>query len=83
MTLKLDVPPDVEREKLVTAAVALYGAGMLTQGQAAEMGGLSRVEFFDELGRRGVTPFQYDPDDRDWADTPEAAETADERRAAG
>lgn len=40
-------------------AVALFAAQLLTQGQAAEMAGLTRIAFFDALGRFGVTPFQY------------------------
>lgn len=40
-------------------AVALFAAQLLTQGQAAEMAGLTRIAFFDTLGRFGVTPFQY------------------------
>lgn len=60
MTLTLDIPEGVEQEKLVRAAIALYDAQILTQGQAAQMAGLSRTAFFDALGRHGVSPFQYD-----------------------
>lgn len=63
MTLTMDIPADVEREKLVRAAIALYDARIFTQGQAAQMAGLSRVAFFDALGRCGVSPFQYDLDE--------------------
>lgn len=65
MTLTLDIPTDRrresrdEQERLEKAAVALYDAHLITQGQAAEMAGLSRVEFFDRLGHYGVSPFQY------------------------
>lgn len=73
MTLTLDIPNGVaetdagRQEKLARAAVALFDAELLTQGQAAEMAGLSRVEFFDLLGRAGVSPFQYEWDDA-WMD---------------
>ena len=57
--LTLNVPQDLDAEKRLRLAVALFDAHLLTQGQAAEMAGLSRVEFYDALGRFGVTPFQY------------------------
>lgn len=57
--LTLEVPRDLDAGKRLRLAVALFDAQLLTQGQAAEMAGLSRVEFYDALGRFGVTPFQY------------------------
>lgn len=60
MTVTLDIPTNLsvlQRERL---AVALYDARMISQGRAAELAGLSRVEFFDALGRYGITPFQYE-----------------------
>ena len=57
--LTLNVPQDLDADKRLRLAVALFDAQLLTQGQAAEMTGLSRVEFYDALGRFGVTPFQY------------------------
>ncbi len=68
MTLKLEgpaddltvrVPQDMDAEKRLRLAVALFDAELLTQAQAAQMAGLSRVAFYDALGRFGVTPFQY------------------------
>ncbi|MDQ2686962.1 MAG: UPF0175 family protein [Armatimonadota bacterium] len=58
--LTVNVPADLDAEKRLRLAVALFDAHLLTQGQAAQMAGLSRVAFFDALGRFGVTPFQYD-----------------------
>lgn len=63
MTLTLDIPAGTEREKLERIAVALYDAQALTQGQAAEMAGMSRAEFLDVLGREGISPFQYSAED--------------------
>lgn len=60
MTLTVDIPPETEAAKLVRAAVALYDARLLSQGQAAEMAGLSRAEFIAALGKEGVAIFQYD-----------------------
>ncbi len=63
MTLTLDIPVGTqgaqERQKRVKAAVAMYDAQLVSQGQAAELAGLSRAEFIDALGRFGVSPFQY------------------------
>ncbi len=36
---------------------------MLSQGRAADIAGVSRVEFIDALGRFGVTPFQVDTEE--------------------
>lgn len=63
MTITLDVPPSTDADKLVKAAVALYDARLLSQGQAAEMAGLSRAAFIEALIHAGVSPFQYDADE--------------------
>jgi predicted HTH domain antitoxin len=66
MTLTLDIrthapQEDAEqREKLARAAIALYDARLVTQGQAAEMAGLSRADFIEALIRAGVSVIQYD-----------------------
>ncbi len=45
------------RELRVLAAVKLYELGRLTSGRAAELAGMSRVEFLLALGRYSVFPF--------------------------
>lgn len=45
------------REMRVLAAVKMYELGRLTSGRAAELAGMSRVEFLLALGRYGVFPF--------------------------
>lgn len=60
MTLTLDVPSNLEGAKRERLAVALYDARMVSQGRAAQIAGLNRTDFFDLLGRYGVTPFQYE-----------------------
>ncbi|MDE3091714.1 MAG: UPF0175 family protein [Chloroflexota bacterium] len=45
------------REVLVLAAVKLYELGHLSSGRAAELAGMSRVEFLLSLGRYRVFPF--------------------------
>lgn len=46
------------RELLVLAAVKLYEIGHLSSGRAAELAGMSRVEFLLSLGRYKVFPFE-------------------------
>jgi predicted HTH domain antitoxin len=45
------------RELPVLAAVKLYELGRLSSGRAAELAGMSRVEFLVALGRYKVFPF--------------------------
>lgn len=67
--ITLDVPEKVflaektdevsfARELLILAAVKLYELGRLSSGRAAELAGMSRVEFLLALGRYKVFPFQ-------------------------
>lgn len=51
-------PATFTRELRIAAAVKWYELGRISQGRAAEIAGLSRVEFIDALGRYGVSPFQ-------------------------
>ncbi|MEW6355601.1 MAG: UPF0175 family protein [Planctomycetota bacterium] len=46
------------RELRMLAAVKLYELGRLSSGRAAELAGVSRVEFLLSLGRYKVFPFQ-------------------------
>jgi len=45
------------KELRVLAAVKLYEMGRLSSGRAAELAGMSRVEFLMNLGRYKVFPF--------------------------
>jgi predicted HTH domain antitoxin len=45
------------REILVLAAVKLYEIGRLSSGRAAELAGMSRIEFLLNLNRYKVFPF--------------------------
>jgi len=51
-------PKDMAKEMRIAAAVKWYELGMLSQGKAAEVAGLSRAEFINELSRFKVSPFQ-------------------------
>ncbi len=46
------------RELQVLAAIKLYELGRLSSGRAAELAGMSRVEFLLSLGRYKVFPFE-------------------------
>ncbi len=46
------------RELLMLAAVKLYELGHLSSGRAAELAGISRVEFLLSLGRYKVFPLE-------------------------
>lgn len=56
-------PLTFTRELRIAAAVKWYELGRVSQGRAAEIAGLSRVEFFDALSRYGVSPFQESMED--------------------
>jgi len=47
----------------LAAAVKWYELGRLSQERAAELAGLSRRAFLDELGRWGVSAVQSSPDE--------------------
>lgn len=51
-------PVGFAHEMRLAAAVKWYEMRYISQGRAAEIAGLSRVEFVASLGRFGVTPFQ-------------------------
>jgi predicted HTH domain antitoxin len=72
-TLTLEIPAEVARairlppqetpQRLrLELAVALYAQALLSVGKAAELAGIDRIRFDEELFRRHV-PMQYDASD--------------------
>ncbi|MBK8168605.1 MAG: UPF0175 family protein [bacterium] len=51
-------PAEFAREMRVAAAVQWYAQGTVSQGKAAELAGLARADFLDELHRRQVPACQ-------------------------
>lgn len=51
-------PEELASDMRLAAAVKWYESGMVSQGKAAEIAGLSRAEFIGALGRFSVSPFQ-------------------------
>ena len=49
------------RRMYETAVVKWFDEGLLSQGQASEMLGISRGEFFDLLSEHKVSPVQMTP----------------------
>ena len=53
-------PTEFANEMRIAAAVQWYGERRVSQGKAAEIAGISRVAFVDELRRRHVAAIQID-----------------------
>jgi predicted HTH domain antitoxin len=51
------------RELCILAAIKLYELGRLSSGRAAELAGMSRVEFMMNLGRYKVFPLEAELQD--------------------
>ncbi len=72
--ITLEIPENLElgvqttREELpaqirLMAALKMFELGKLSSGKAAELAGMSRVEFLDMCGRYRVSVFNYSPDE--------------------
>jgi predicted HTH domain antitoxin len=52
-----ETPESLSREISILAAVKLFELGKLSSGRAAQLAGMSRIEFLTALGRYQVSPF--------------------------
>jgi predicted HTH domain antitoxin len=56
-------PEEISAEMKVAAAVLWYARGLVSQGKAAEIAGLSRAAFLDVLAEVGVPACQEEMDE--------------------
>ena len=54
---------ELEAQVRLMAALKMFELGKLSSRKAAELAGMSRVEFFEMCGRYRVSVFNYDPED--------------------
>jgi predicted HTH domain antitoxin len=56
-------PTEFVKEMRVAAALLWYSQGEISQSVGAEVAGISRAEFIDELWRRRISVVQMTPDE--------------------
>ncbi len=54
---------EMEQHIRLMAALKMFELGKISSGKAAELVGMSRVEFFETCGRYHVSVFNYAPDE--------------------
>mgnify|MGYP006288019453 CR=1 FL=1 len=63
-TLKVQVPDNVdETDVKMQIAAHLFAKGVLSSGQAAELVGISKRRFLENIGKYGVSIFGETPED--------------------
>jgi len=53
-------PDEIEKDVRLAAAIEWYRRGVISQGRAAEIAGLTRADFIDELAARKIDVIQVD-----------------------
>ena len=56
-------PSEMEQQILLMAALKMFELGKVSSGKAAELAGMSRVDFLMTCGRYKVSIFNYDADE--------------------
>ena len=56
-------PEELQAQIRLMAALKMFELGKLSSGKAAELAGMSRVEFFEACGRYHVSVFNYPPEE--------------------
>ena len=54
---------EMSRDVKLYAALMLFQLGKLSSGMAAQMAGITRVEFLNLCGEYGISVFQYTPEE--------------------
>ena len=54
---------EMEQQIRLMAALKMFELGKISSGKAAELAGMSRVEFFETCGRYHVSIFNYPPEE--------------------
>ena len=54
---------ELQQHILLMAALKMFELGKVSSGKAAELAGLSRVEFLEKCGQYKVSIFNYDADE--------------------
>jgi len=54
---------ELEREIRLMAALKMFELGKISSGKAAELAGVSRIEFLETCGRYRISIFNYAPDE--------------------
>ena len=66
MSIQIDIPDSLrvtEFELKMHLAARLFDQRLITSGQGAAIGGISKQAFIEVLGQYGVSIFQYDIDE--------------------
>ena len=53
-----ETPDNLSRELCLLAAIKLFELGRLSSGRAAQLAGITRIDFLNRLGHYQVSPFR-------------------------
>ncbi|MBI4618447.1 MAG: UPF0175 family protein [Planctomycetes bacterium] len=56
-------PAEIQKDLRLAAAIDWYRRGLVSQERAAEIAGMPRAPFLDELAARKIDVFHVDPDE--------------------